>query len=351
MEALHPRTLMNRLHPLSRLLHLAAVLAMVSAYFVPLWQIQLWAPQYPEGLNMKIWIDHLSGAFDIINGLNHYIGMAMIREEMFPEFGFMTHVMGGLIALGLLTAVMGTRRWLWIYVVVLALGGLAGLADFYRWSYEYGHNLDPHAAIQVPGMSYQPPLIGYKALLNFVAYSGPDIGGFVMIGSGMLSGLLLGWEQFLRAGKKKGLSGLAGSAALTVLALVTLSGCDRGPEQVRYGKDECESCRMTISDQRFGCQIVTKKGRVFKFDDLCCMHEFVQDGSLIESEVHERYVGDFNRPNKFIPVQSAYFLRGAVKSPMASNTPAFATAAERDAVKLKTGEGKESAWPQVVMDH
>ena len=51
---------------------------------------------------MKIWIDQLSGAFDIINGLNHYIGMALIKEEMFPEFGFMIYVLGALIALGLL---------------------------------------------------------------------------------------------------------------------------------------------------------------------------------------------------------------------------------------------------------
>ena len=44
------------------------------------------------------------------------------------------------------------------------------MVDFYLWEYEYGHNLDPTAPIQVPGMSYQPPLIGYKMLLNFGAY-------------------------------------------------------------------------------------------------------------------------------------------------------------------------------------
>ena len=67
-----------------------------------------------------------------------------------------------------------------------------------RWGYQYGHNLDPNAAIQVPGMTYQPPIIGYKNLLNFTAYSGPDIGGWVMIVSGCIAGMLLGWEQFLR---------------------------------------------------------------------------------------------------------------------------------------------------------
>jgi copper chaperone NosL len=58
--------------------------------------------------------------------------------------------------------------------------------DFWRWEYNYGHNLNPDAAIIVPGMAYQPPLIGYKQLLNFGAYSMPDIGGWIFIGVGVL---------------------------------------------------------------------------------------------------------------------------------------------------------------------
>jgi hypothetical protein len=50
-------------------------LLLLITFFVPLWQIMLWAPQYPEGLSMKIWHNNLSGNVDIINGLNHYIGM------------------------------------------------------------------------------------------------------------------------------------------------------------------------------------------------------------------------------------------------------------------------------------
>lgn len=326
---------------------------MVSAYFTPLWQIQLWAPQYPEGLNMKIWIDHLSGAFDIINGLNHYIGMAMIRQEMFPEFGFMKYVVGLFIVLGLLPSLLGTRRWLWIYVIVLALGGLAGLADFYRWGYQYGHNLDPHAAIQVPGMSYQPPIIGYKNLLNFTAFSGPDIGGGIMIAAGCLSGLLLGIELVFRrkpsaqSGSSAAMTSVAGVALLS-LSFGLLSGCSAGPEPIRYGKDECESCRMLISDQRFGCQIVTNKGRVFKFDDINCMRAYVKEGSLNESEIRQRYVGDFNQPNAFIPVERAYYLRGAVKSPMGADTPAFATETARDEAKARVKTGELASWPQVA---
>ena len=63
--------------------------------------------------------------------------------------------------------------------------GIFAMYDFWRWEYDYGHNLDPNAAIIVPGMAYQPPLIGFKQLLNFGAYSFPDIGGWLFIGAGM----------------------------------------------------------------------------------------------------------------------------------------------------------------------
>ena len=70
------KPVMKKLNSISRIILGVSAASMLIALWLPLWQIQLWAPQYPEGLNMKIW--H--------NGLNHYIGMREIRAEMFPEF-------------------------------------------------------------------------------------------------------------------------------------------------------------------------------------------------------------------------------------------------------------------------
>lgn len=333
----------HRLHPLSRSLFLLSVLALVSAFFVPLWQIQLWAPQYPEGLNMKIWIDNLTGAFEIINGLNHYIGMATIELEMFPEFKFMKYVLAALFVFGLWCAIAGTRRWLWAYLVVLAAGALAGLVDFYRWGYEYGHNLDPNAAIQVPGMTYQPPLLGYKNLLNFTAYSGPDIGGWILIVAGCLAGAILFWEQWLRGRWPKGRGAAAGLAALGGLAV----SCEAEAEPFRYGRDECADCRMIISDQRFGAQIVTRKGRVLKFDDICCLEAHVAEGKVAEAEIKQRVVADFARPGALIPAEGAFFLHHQdLKSPMGSDTAAFARDAERLEASQSLGGGKPMTWEE-----
>lgn len=158
-----------------------ASLLMIITWFVPLWQILLWAPQYPEGLTMKIWMDKLSGDIEVINGLNHYIGMKHISVEMFPEFNYLGILMGILMAIGLLAAITGSMRVLFTFTLLSYLYGVAALYDFWRWGYEYGHNLDPEAPIKVQDMSYQPPVIGYKNLLNFTAYSGPDTGAWIII--------------------------------------------------------------------------------------------------------------------------------------------------------------------------
>lgn len=192
---------MKKLSFISRLAVAFAAVLMVSAYFVPLWQILMWAPQYPEGLEMKIWINNLTGNVKLISALNHYIGMRPIEMEMFPEFGYMIYLVGALIAVGILTSIINRRVMLWSFAALIVAAGLAALVDFYLWGYDYGHNLNPEAPIIVPGMSYQPPLIGTKQLLNFTAYSAPDIGGWIFISAGIIVFCCLGYEIYLS--KKK----------------------------------------------------------------------------------------------------------------------------------------------------
>lgn len=192
---------MKPLKPISRVLIALAALLMISAYFVPLWQILMWAPQYPEGLEMDIWINTITGDVKIISALNHYIGMKHIEVEMFPEFTYMVYIVGFLIGFGLLTTLLNKRIVLWIFSILLIATGIAALVDFWLWGYDYGHNLDPTAAIVVPGMSYQPPLIGTKQLLNFTAFSGPDIGGWIFMTSAFLAIGTLVYEIYL--GRKK----------------------------------------------------------------------------------------------------------------------------------------------------
>ena len=168
----------------SRILIGVAALSLIGLYFVPLWNINLAAPQYPEGLGMRIWLDAITGLkpndLGSINNLNHYIGMKPIEPDSIPELRYMPVIVGLLVATGAAVALAGRRALAWIWLGAFVLLGVAGMVDFYRWGYDYGHDLDQeNAIIKVPGMTYQPPLIGSKKLLNFTATSLPAAGAII----------------------------------------------------------------------------------------------------------------------------------------------------------------------------
>jgi hypothetical protein len=183
----------------SRILLAVASLGLLLVFVFPLWRIELEAPQYPEGLGLEIRVNTIQGVkpndLRNINGLNHYIGMKRIEPDAIPELRLMPWIVLGLTGLGLAGAATGKRQLLWLWCAALAAFAVAGLVDFWKWEYDYGHNLDEeHAIIKVPGMNYQPPLIGSKRLLNFVATSWPGLGGLIAFAAGGLGFLAL-WRE------------------------------------------------------------------------------------------------------------------------------------------------------------
>ena len=124
---------------------------------------------------------------DIINGLNHYIGMKTLHTDDFIEFTVLPYIIAVYAVLFLLSAIIGNKKLLYGLFIAFLLFGIVAMVDFWKWEYDYGHNLDPNAAIKVPGMSYQPPLIGFKQLLNFGAFSIPAVGGWLFITAGLFA--------------------------------------------------------------------------------------------------------------------------------------------------------------------
>ena len=172
----------------ARILMVIASLVLAGAFVLPLWAVYLQAPQYPEGLGMFIRVNDVAGIktndLDNINNLNHYIGMKRIEPASIPELRIMPFIVAGLMALGFAAALTGRRRLARTWVGLFAVVAIVGLVDFYKWEYDYGHDLDTeNAIIKVPGMNYQPPLIGSKQLLNFRATSLPAAGGYALIAS------------------------------------------------------------------------------------------------------------------------------------------------------------------------
>lgn len=298
---------------------------------------------------MSIWTDKISGDVDIINGLNHYIGMKHISAEMFPEFKYIGILIGILIGVGLLAAVLGSHRVLFVFTLTSYLYAAAALWDFYRWGYDYGHNLDPNAAIKVPGMSYQPPVIGYKNLLNFTSYSGPDTGAWVIIAVCLVATAIWWWDFFKIRKSKRQMATSKLLAMLLATATAGLLSCSTEPEPLKYGKDECYHCKMTLTDKRYGAEVLTDKGKVYKFDDLNCLVNFLKSGEVPTGNAARILTIDFSKAGQFVDVNQAYFLENeALKSPMRADVASFSDKKDLESVKQQLGGGAERAWAYLM---
>ncbi len=166
-----------------RSLLLAAVVFLLPCYLFPLWNMTMFAPQYPEGLRLNIYSYKLDGGNkgqDVreINVLNHYIGMKDLETADFTEFKWIPFVVGVLGLLFLRTAVLGRMTHLVDVVVLYLYFGLFSLWSFGYKMYSYGHNLAPTASVRVA--PFTPPLFGYKKLANFEVYSYPALGSYAL---------------------------------------------------------------------------------------------------------------------------------------------------------------------------
>ena len=177
------RTLAATVDLWPRFLLVVAALLLTAIYFFPLWNLTMFAPQYPEGLRLDIYSYKLEGGNndqDIkeINVLNHYIGMRDLVEEDFTEFQWLPFVVGVLALLYLRAAVLGTLGHLLDTLVLTLYFSAFALWSFGYKLYQYGHSLAPTAAVKVD--PFMPPLFGYKQLANFEVYSYPQLASYAM---------------------------------------------------------------------------------------------------------------------------------------------------------------------------
>ena len=331
----------------SRIIIIICGLSLLVVLFVPLWQIQLNAPQYPEGLVLKMYPNKLSGNVDIINGLNHYIGMKTLHSDDFIEFTVLPYIIVFFAVLCFTVAWLNKRKWLVALFSLFVLFGVIAMVDFWRWEYNYGHDLNPDAAIQIPGMAYQPPLIGYKKLLNFGAYSVPDVGGWIFVGVGflLLTATLIQYKK-----KKEKLVPIASRkmAASFVFLMVVLMSCASGPQPIKIGVDACSFCKMSIADKRFGAEFTTTKGKVYKFDDLRCALQFKKSGVVNTKDIKETFLVNFEEPHDLLPAATAKLLKSdQLHSPMNGNIANFSNENKLKEALLQY-QGEETTWEALV---
>lgn len=179
----------------SMFLLIGASLLLVISIFLPWWGMRFYAPQYPEGLNIIVYPYKMEGQIDIINGLNHYIGMKPFSEESFPELSYLPYIIGGMALLTLIGALIRNRQYLYGLIVLFSVGGIIGIYDIHRWLKDFGTDLDPMAPIDIE--PFVPPVLGENTLANFVTHSYFTYGSY-LLGIAFLLMLLS-----LRKGKTK----------------------------------------------------------------------------------------------------------------------------------------------------
>jgi len=172
----------------SQYLMIVGSLMLLFLFVFPMWNIRLEAPQYPVPLGMDIHVTKITSEnpHDLknINIMNHYIGMREIPETI-PEFAVFPAVIIFMVVLGVGIGIKGNHKWYLAWFILMSLLGIAGMVDFYLWEYDYGHTLDPNAIMSFSNpdgsiVTYQPPLIGTKKILNFTAHSYPKIAAYLM---------------------------------------------------------------------------------------------------------------------------------------------------------------------------
>ncbi len=113
---------------------------------------------------------------------------------------------------------------------------------------------------------------------------------------------------------------------------------------IHYGQDQCDYCRMTIADEHFSAQLVTHKGKNYKFDAIECMIWFLEEGRTDTSAVHTMKVADYSHPGEMLDApQAVYLISPEIKSPMGANLAAFPDKTMAEGFRQKYG-GRLYRW-------
>ncbi len=131
-----------------------------------------------------------------------------------------------------------------------------------------------------------------------------------------------------------------------VLMTVFFGSCNVQPEIIHYGEDNCHYCRMTIVDKIHGAEIVTKKGKVFKFDAVECMINY--SAEIDKEEVLLYLSNHYDTPEELIDATQATFLISKnISSPMGAFLTSFESKSSAEKVKSEKG-GDIFTWEELL---
>ena len=117
-------------------------------------------------------------------------------------------------------------------------------------------------------------------------------------------------------------------------------------EPIKLNSDGCEFCKMKIADGKFGAEIITAKGRIYKFDDMHCMINYHKENNT--TQIQSFFIHDYNQDNTLIAAESAYYVKGGeINSPMRGNIIAVQTVEEATQMAEKFKANTKS-WSEII---
>ena len=136
---------------------------------------------------------------------------------------------------------------------------------------------------------------------------------------------------------------------ITLLSFTLLmSSCSTGPEPIAYGHDGCAYCEMTIMDQRYGTELVTNKGKIFKFDSVECLVRYLKEGAVEMKDVKLLLLTPFNLPETLEDASHSYILHSqGMPSPMGMFLTAFKDESTAKKFQQKNG-GTIYTWQELL---
>lgn len=133
---------------------------------------------------------------------------------------------------------------------------------------------------------------------------------------------------------------------LIVALLLLFFSCNVSPQAIDYGNDGCYFCSMTIVDKIHAAEIVTNKGKVYKFDATECMINFMDEFDTSEIELY--LSNNYTEPETLIDAtQATFIISENIPSPMGAFLSAFKNKVEAEKVQTEKG-GNLYSWNELL---
>ena len=131
-----------------------------------------------------------------------------------------------------------------------------------------------------------------------------------------------------------------------LILLLSVSCKTKEADPIKLNSDGCDFCKMKIADGKFGAELITTKGRIYKFDDMHCMINYHKENQA--TKIQSFYIHDFNQNNVLISAETAFYVKGGeISSPMRGNIIAVKTEEEAKKIALKYNANPIS-WSEII---